>query len=181
MSIVASVLIEAAARIGAPVVKSLLEKHVGGIAGEAGGAVIEAIASQAGVPPEQLPGLPSERLEQAIGVVEGSPDLILAQARSQELGNELMLAEMSQENWFGWLWRPAGMWMFLILIAWLAMFRPIVNAMLWSADTGVQIEVGIDLATFLAIFTIYTGLYMGGHTVMKAIEKAKGRANRGFQ
>jgi hypothetical protein len=173
MSIVASVLIEAAARIGAPVVKSLLEKHVGGIAGEAGGAVIDAIANQAGVVPEQLPQLPAERIERAIEAVEETPDLILAQARSQELGNELMLAEMGQESKFGWMWRPAGMWLMLTLVAWFAVLRPVINAILWANGAGIQIEVGIDLANFLGIFTIYTGLYMGGHTVMKTVEKVK--------
>lgn len=173
MSILASVLIEAATRIGAPVVKSLLEKHVGGIAGEAGGAVIDAIAKQAGVQPEQLPQLPADRIERAIEEVEESPDLILAQARSQELANELMLAEMQKEHWFGWMWRPAGMWLMLSLVAWFAVLRPVVNAILWAIIPGIQIEVGIDLANFLGIFTIYTGLYMGGHTVMKTVEKVK--------
>lgn len=173
MSIVASVLIEAAARAGAPIVKSLLEKHVGGLAGEAGGAVIDAIAKQAGVPPERLPQVPPERLERAIGIVEETPDLILAHARSQELGNELMMAEMQKEHWFGWAWRPAGMWLMLSLVLWYAIVRPVLNAILWGYGTGIQIEVGIDLPNFLGIFTIYTGLYMGGHTVMRTVEKAK--------
>lgn len=173
MSLVASILIETAARIGAPVVKGLLEKHVGGIAGEAGGAVIDAIAKQAGVQPEQLPQLPADQLERAIDIVEESPDLILAHARSQELGNELMLAEMGQESRFGWMWRPAGMWLMLACVAWLMILRPVVNAMLWAWSPGLQIEVGLDIANFVAIFTIYTGLYMGGHTVMKTVEKAK--------
>ncbi len=173
MSIVASVLIEAAARAGAPIVKSLLEKHVGGLAGEAGGAVIDAIAKQAGVPPERLPQVPSDRIEQAIAVVEETPDLILAHARSQELGNELMLAEMGQESKFGWMWRPAGMWLMLACVAWLMILRPVVNAVLWAWSPGLQIEVGLDIGNFVAIFTIYTGLYMGGHTVMRTVEKAK--------
>lgn len=173
MSLVASTLIEAAARIGAPVVKSLLEKHVGGIAGAAGGAVIDAVAKQAGVPPEQLPQLAPERLERAVKSVEQSPDLILAQARSQELGNDLMLAEMAQESRFGWMWRPAGMWLMLACVAWFIILRPVVNALLWAWMPSLQIEVGMDLTNFVAIFTIYAGLYMGGHTVMKTVEKVK--------
>jgi len=175
MSIVASVLIEAAARAGAPIVKSLLEKHVGGLAGEAGGAVIDAIAKQAGVRVEELPRLPPAELEAAVRAVEASPDLILAYARAQELGNELMLAEMQTESRFGWMWRPAGMWLMLFLTGWFAFLRPIVNAALWSTGTGLQIELGLDLATFLGIFTVYTGLYMGGHTVMRAVGKGAGR------
>lgn len=174
MSIVASVLIEAAARVGAPVVKSLLEKHVGVLAGEAGGAVIDAIAKQAGVPPERLPQVPPERLDRAIGIVEETPDLILAHARSQELGNELMMAEMQKEHWFGWAWRPAGMWLMLACIAWLMFVLPVLNAMLWKWSPGIQIQAGIDLPNFFGIFTIFTGLYMGGNTVMRTVEKWKG-------
>lgn len=175
MSIIASILIDAAAKVGAPLVKSMLEKHVGGAASSVGGAVIDAIAGKAGVPVEDLPRLPPAELEAAVGAVEASPDLILAYARSQELGNELMLAEMQTESRFGWMWRPAGMWLMLFLTAWFAVLRPIVNAALWSSGTGIQIETGLDLATFLGIFTVYTGLYMGGHTVMRAVGKGVGR------
>ncbi|KPF47059.1 3TM-type holin [Rhizobium sp. AAP43] len=174
MSVVASILIDVAAKVGAPMVKSILEKHVGGVAGSVGGAVIDAIAGQAGVSPQDLPKLPELQLEAAIGAVEASPEIILAYTRGQELSNELMLAEMNSESRFGWMWRPAGMWLMLFLTAWFAFLRPVVNAALWSAGTAIQIEIGLDLATFLGIFTIYTGLYMGGHTVMKAVAKAKG-------
>lgn len=147
MSIIASVLIEAAARVGAPIVKSLLEKHVSGAAGEAGGAVIDAIAKQASVSPERLPQVPPDRLERAVHLVEETPDLILAHARSQELGNELMRAEMGQESKFGWMWRPAGMWLMLACVAWLMILRPMVNAMLWAWWPGLQIEVGLESRT----------------------------------
>jgi len=59
----------------------------------------------------------------------------------------------------------------LVCIAWFVIVRPLLNALLWATGTGIQIEVGLDLATFLGIFTIYTGLYMGGNTVIRAVKK----------
>ena len=43
--------------------------------------------------------------------------------------------------------------------------------MLWAWTPGLQIEVGMDLANFLGIFTIYTGLYMGGNTLLRSVKK----------
>ena len=171
MSPLISILIGAAAKVGAPIVKGVLEKHLGGTAGELGGEVIDAIAAQAGVTPEQLPSLPPEQIEMAVEAVENiTPELILAQVEQQREANRLMLAEMDKEGWFGWMWRPAGMWMMLACIGWLMVIRPLVNALLWSTGAAVQVEVGIDLATFLGIFTIYTGLYMGGNTLIRTFK-----------
>ena len=161
------ILIGAAAKVGAPIVKGILKKHVGGT-------VIDAIAAEAGVSPERLQSLPEHVVETAIASVEQlTPELILAQVEKQRETNRLMLAEMDKEGWFGWMWRPAGMWMMLACIAWFVMIRPLLNALLWSMGAGVQIEVGLDLATFLGIFTIYTGLYMGGNTLIRTVSKDK--------
>ncbi len=172
MSALASILIGAAARVGATAVKAILEKQVGGVVGEIGGTVIDAIAAQAGVKPEELPTLPDAQLDDAVAKVEPiAPELILAEVEQQKEANRLMLAEMNKDTSFGWLWRPAGMWLMLACIAWYVMVRPLLNALLWATGTGIQIEVGLDLATFLGIFTIYTGLYMGGNTVIRAVKK----------
>jgi hypothetical protein len=175
MSALISILIGAAAKVGAPIVKGILEKHVGGAAGELGGTVVDAIAAEAGVSSERLPSLPEHVIEAAVASVEQiTPELILAQVEQQKEANRLMLAEMDKEGWFGWMWRPAGMWLMLLCIAWFVILRPLVNALLWSFGAAVQIEVGLDLATFLGIFTIYTGLYMGGNTLIRTVKKTDG-------
>jgi len=172
MSPVVSILIGAAAKVGAPIVKGILEKQLGGTAGEIGGTVIDAIAAQAGVTPEEIASLPEPQIEAAVAAVEErTPELILAQVEAQKEANRLMLAEMDKEGWFGWMWRPAGMWLMLVCIAWLVMILPLINAFLWSMGTAVQLEPGLDVATFLAIFTIYTGLYMGGNTLIRTVKK----------
>lgn len=172
MTPIASILIGAAAKVGAPIVKGILEKHVGGAAGQIGGTVIDAIAAQAGVPPEEIPNLPEQHLEEAVAAVEArTPELILAEVEQQKQANAVMLEEMKKDTSFGWLWRPAGMWLMLICIAWFVIIRPVLNALLWTKGAAVQIEVGIDLPTFLGIFVTYTGLYMGGNTLIRSVKK----------
>lgn len=172
MSAIASILIGVAAKVGAPIVKDILQKQVGGIAGEIGGTVIDAIAGKAGVPVEQLPDVPEAVLEQAVKAVEHeTPELLMAHLEQQRETNRLQLAEMQAESKFGWMWRPAGMWLMIACIAWLMFARPLLNALLWSFGSTVQVEVGIDIGTFMGIFTVYTGLYMGGHTALKVFSK----------
>ena len=172
MSALTSILISAAVRVGASTVKSILEQHVGGVAGELGGTVIDAISAQAGVTPDELPTLTEDHLDEAVKQVEKiTPELIIAEVEQQKEANRLMLAEMNKDTSFGWLWRPAGMWLMLACIAWYVAIRPLLNALLWSFGTAVQIEVGLDMPTFLTIFMTYAGLYMGGNTVIRAVKK----------
>ncbi len=175
-AILTGFLVDIAAKIGAPIVKSILQKHVGGTAGELGGVVIDAIAEKAGVPPASLPSVPTPQLEQAVAAVEAeTPDLVAAWTESQREANRLMLAEMQKDTPFGWMWRPAGMWLMLICIGWYVIVRPLLNALLWALGTATQIEIGLDVATFLGIFTIYTGLYMGGNTAKSIFAKGAGK------
>ena len=91
-------------------------------------------------------------LEAAISAVEQeSPQLIEALLESQRQANELMLAEMQKDSAFGWMWRPAGMWMMLAVFGWLAMGRPIVNAFLF---------IGLDLTTRDALHEAWAGRWL---------------------
>lgn len=172
MTVIASILVDVAAKVGAPIVKGLLEQHLGGTASQVGGAVIDAIAERAGVPVEKLQDLPEHQLEEAVKTVDAeSPRLIDALLESQREANKLMLAEMQKESAFGWMWRPAGMWLMLACIAWIMFIRPVTNAILWTWTPSLQIELGMDLANFFGIFTIYTGFYMGGNTILRGLKK----------
>jgi hypothetical protein len=172
MSAVASILIGIAAKVGAPIVKGLLEQHLGGKAGQLGAAVIDAIAERSGVPVEQLETLPPQQLAVAVQEIETEcPAILAAIVERQRQANDLMLAEMKKESSFGWMWRPAGMWLMIACIAWYVFVRPVLNAALWALSPGIQIEMGLDVATFLGIFTVYTGLYMGGNTWLRSGKK----------
>jgi hypothetical protein len=171
-AILTSILIDVAAKVGAPIVKRILKDKVGGVAAELGGTVIDAIATRAGVPPEDLPALPAPQLEAAVAAVEvETPEMILAYNERQQMSNDLMLAEMNKETGFGWLWRPAGMWLMLACVAWYVALRPLLNAALAALGSKVMIDLGIDMSTFLTIFMTYAGLYMGGNTVIRAVKK----------
>ncbi len=93
-AILTGILIEVAAKVGAPIVKKILLDKVGGVAGQLGGTVIDAIATKAGVPPEELQDLPRPQLEEAVAAVEQeTPDLVLAYNERLKLSHDLMLAE----------------------------------------------------------------------------------------
>ncbi len=176
-AIVAGILVDIAAKVGAPIVKSILQKHVGGTAGELGGVVIDAIAERAGVPPADLPAVPAGELEAAVKQVEElSPELVAAWTESQRETNRLMLEEMRKETAFGWLWRPAGMWLMLVCVAWYIVVRPLLNAVLAAAGSPAEIAIGMDIGNFVGVFTVYCGLYMGGNTAMRIWPKGASKA-----
>ena len=101
-TVLASILIEAATKVGAPIVKQLLEKHLGGTAGEIGGMIIDAIAGKAGVAPDDLPSVPAKDLEAAVAAAEAeTPQLVATWVEQQREANRLMLAEMDKnESWW---------------------------------------------------------------------------------
>lgn len=158
MSALAAILIGVAGKVGAPIVKELLERHVGGAGAAIGGAVIDAIAGKAGVAPDALPGLPSDQLEAAVRAAEAdTPELISAWARQQELANELMRTEMDKGPVLSWAWRPLTMWLIGFLWLWSLVAVPVVNATLRGS-------VPIYLDELVWLTTAYMALYMGGHT-----------------
>ena len=161
-AILASILIDVAARVGAPIVKSLLEKHVGGAAGEIGGMVIDAIAGKAGVAPGALPSLPAKDLEAAVAAVEAeTPGLVAAWVDQQREANRLMLAELDRsESWWTWAWRPAWMWFLGFLFLFRLVLVPIADAIL-----GSDVAAAVDLPTMMTLTAWFMGLYMGGHTL----------------
>lgn len=158
MSALAAILAGVAARVGAPLVKELLERHVGGTGAAIGGAIIDAIAGKAGVPAEDLPSLPPDRLEAAVRAVEDeTPELVAAWARQQELANELMRTEMDKGPAWTWAWRPATMWLIGFLWVWSLVLVPALNVALRAA-------VPTHLPDLVWLTTAYMALYMGGHT-----------------
>ncbi|WP_331373760.1 3TM-type holin [Sinorhizobium chiapasense] len=172
MSVIVTSIILAAAKVGAPIVKGILEKHVGGAAGEVGGAVIDAIAESAGVAPEALPSVPAKELEAAVADVETrAPEIIQAYTASQRETNRLYLAEMDKQSNFGWMWRPAGMWLMLVCVAWYVMIVPLLNALLAALGAHTTITLIVDFASFVTIFMTYCGLYMGGNTILRSVKK----------
>lgn len=172
-TVLASILIEAATRVGAPIVKQLLEKHLGGAAGEIGGMVIDTIAGKAGVPPDDLPSVPAKELEAAVAATETeTPQLVATWVEQQREANRLMLAEMDKsESWWTWAWRPAWMWFLGFLFLFRLVLLPIADAAL-----GSDIAASVDISTMMTLTAWFMGLYMGGHTLKDLAVKWAGRS-----
>lgn len=169
MSALISILVGAAAKVGAPIIKKILEDKIGGTAGELGGVVIDAIAGKAGVGPQDLPTLPAHELEAAVSAVEAeTPELIAAWNGQQRETNRLMLEEMKKETAFGWLWRPAGMWLMLGIVAWYIVLLPLLNTLLSAAGARAGVAMIVSFSDFMPVFMAFVGLYMGGNTVIRA-------------
>lgn len=153
------ILIGIASQVGAPIIKGILTKHVGEIAGSAAEQVIKTVAEQAGATPETLETVDSTVLAQAVTTTEAqTPELIAEWVKSQQLSNELQLAEMAKEQTWTWAWRPAWMWMLAFIWFYAFMLRPIANAAF-----GASIE-AVDLSLLMTLTGAYLALYMGGHT-----------------
>jgi len=170
------ILIEIARKVGAPLVKGLLQKHLHGAAGDVAGSIVDAIAGKAGVAPEALPSVPEKQLEAAVSAVEAeTPDILLAWNEQQRLANQLMMKEIESGPFWSWAWRPAGM--YLIGFFWLlyVLVYPLLNLFLRLFGTTTELQTMVDVATLLAISGGFISLYMGGYTALKGIEKWKGQ------
>ncbi len=167
-----TILIAAAARVGAPLVKTLLEKHFGGIAGEIGGTIIETIAANAGVSPGELSQLPAEELDAAVRVTEDqAPELVAQWNIQQAQAIALQKAEMDKgEATWTWAWRPAWMWFLGLLWAFRAIAVPVVDA-----SVGSDMAAALPLDALFWLTTVFSGFYMGGHTLKDAMTKWLGR------
>lgn len=170
--IVGTLLLDVARRVGAPILKGVLECHIGGAAGEIGGTIIDAVAERIGVSPADLPGHDPEVLERAVREVEAAAPEILVQWNVQQAQSiALQKAEMDKgEAAWTWAWRPAWMWFLGFLWLFRIVLVPIVDAGLGSAIAS---AVPLDALSWLT--TLFAGLYMGGHTVKDAMAKWMGR------
>jgi len=165
----AAILIGVAAKVGATMVKTVLEgklgSSIGGAAGDLAGTVIDTIASKAGVQPAELPNVPAKELEQAVVATEAmTPELIALWQAGVEGQFALLQAEQS-EAWYQSAWRWG--WMYLLAIYWTA-YILVFPAL---AAAGIDVE-RIDVAVLLTLTTWFISLYMGGHTVKALGESA---------
>lgn len=168
-ALLTSLIVDAAAKIGAPLIRDVLGQKFGKTGSVVADAVIGVIADKAGVEPAALPSCPPDKLDEAILAAEYDvPAIIEASVKQQAEANRLMLAEMDKGSTWTWAWRPAFMWAILVFWTWVLVVIPFLNAV-----AGLAISLPY-MDQLLTISLAYIGLYMGGHT---AKEFAKGRKN----
>jgi hypothetical protein len=165
-----AVILGMAAKIGAPIIKDIIEKRIGGATGDLAGTVIDAVVSKVGVPAEELASAPVGRLEEAVREVEQqTPELIALWAAGLKGQFDLLQAETKEGLWASaWRWG----WMYLLAFLWLCAFLlfPVLKAF------GIALD-PIDSATLMTLTGWFISLYMGGHTVKEigrqAVEAVK--------
>jgi hypothetical protein len=170
MSAIGAILAGVASKVGATLVKNVLEGRLGASVGQAGGdlagTVIDTIAEKAGVAPEKLPDLPEKDLGAAIRETEAiAPELI--QLWQAGLAGQFALLQAEQnEAWFQSAWRWGWMYLLAFFWTWRIIILPVINA---GSEAAIE---AIDLAVLLTLTTWFISLYMGGHTVKALGESA---------
>jgi len=167
---ITSILIGAAAKVGAPIVKGVLEKHVGGLTGTLAGTVVDQVAERLGVEPEALPSVDQSELGDAVSEVNANmPELIALYEKGLQGQFALLLAEQAEGFWqSAWRWG----WMYLLAFLWICAFLlfPVLRVF------GIYIDT-IDSATLMTLTGWFISLYMGGHTLKEfgkqAVEAVK--------
>lgn len=170
MAPIIAVILGAAAKVGAPVVKSILEKHVGGLAGSLAGSIVDQVAERVGVEPEALPQADPQIVENAVRDIEAAGPELIALYQAGLKGQFALLQAEGKEGFWPSAWRWG--WMYLLAFFWLCAFLifPVAKAF------GLVID-PIDAAQLLTLTGWFITLYMGGHTVKEfgkqAIEAVK--------
>ena len=170
MSTLASILLTAAGDLAVPIIKKILGDKLSGEGGEIAGKVIDAIAEKAGVSPDALPSLPADDLRDAIVATEPVvADILVQHVESQRLMNETLKAELDKggPTWT-WAWRPGWMWLLAFVWLYALILRPLTNA---AFDASIE---AVDLGILMTLTGVFTGLYMGGHTALRGIDKWRG-------
>lgn len=171
MSALTGMLIGIAAKVGAPLVKEVLQRQVGGVAGEVAGGVIDMIAGKLGVRVEDLDKQDPAELGNAIfEVEEQNAEILRLNLESQRETTKLLLApiETKQPLWT-WAWLPCWQWFLLIAWFWRVILGPTVNG-----ATGATVEL-ISVTDLGWITTVYMGLHMGGNTAKDFFQKRWGK------
>lgn len=166
-------LIAIAVQAGLPSIAAILQRKLGDAGGGLAADVLGAIASRAGVTPDQLDATAAEnpgRLIDAMRQVEPmTPELIALYTRGLEHQFTLLQAEMAEGGWKA-SWRPAGMWFVLFLWLWQVVILHVANA-IWRIALP-----PMPWDQLIYFSGLYMGLYMGGHTIKDAVAKLAGAA-----
>ncbi|MCO5092681.1 hypothetical protein [Bosea sp. (in: a-proteobacteria)] len=137
-------LVQALVKAGAPVLGTVIGGPVGALATAAIGALADALGTQA----------TPEAVKEAI---ETKPEAtVIVRQVEAERGQELatyaaLVAQEGERGWFYSAWRPAGMWLVLIMWPFAVVLAPF-------------FRISVPMADLVAFTGLYLTLYMGGHT-----------------
>lgn len=173
-----SVLINLAARVGAPLVERALAGRIGQDNVDLAKTVLATVATYAGLSATEVENWAGsddeaqrDTIEQAVLMAEADMPELIALHQSELEGKMRLLEAEQREPFWAWAWRPAGMWA-------LGFFWFYNIALLHWLNAYFKIALPpVDFAVLLQISALYMSLYMGGHTVKDVMAKwAGGRA-----
>jgi ABC-type dipeptide/oligopeptide/nickel transport system permease component len=164
-----SILATLALQSGLPLIEKLLSKKIGDQGGALATGVISAIATRAGVLPDEVEALadatPGKVIEAMREVERASPELLAAYDRDLQLQLATLAAEKDDPAWMR-AWRPGWMYLLGFLWLWNLVILHVANAV-WKIALP-----PLPTTDLLALTGLFLSLYMGGHTVLRALGKA---------
>ncbi|MEO0861123.1 MAG: 3TM-type holin [Pseudomonadota bacterium] len=166
----ASALIGLAAEVGAPLVRRILERRVGGGNAKLAIDVAGAVARRAGIDVSELDAQAASRNPQVMTAIRDvetgeAAELIAVYAEEADARLALLSAESAEtEPRWKSAWRPAMMYLIGFFWLWSIIIVPV------SATFGIALDVP-DLGLLMQLTLVYLSLYMGGHTVKAVAER----------
>ncbi len=164
-----SALAALALQSGLPIIEKLLTRKLGDKGGLLASEVLRAIAGRAGVVPEELEALAESNAPRALDAMREvdrqSPELIALYAAGLQGQFDLLKSEQADPEWMR-AWRPGWMYLLGFLWLWNLVLLHIANAF-WKTALPPQ-----PTDVLLGLTSLFLALYMGGHTVLRALGKA---------
>jgi len=151
-------------KAGAPILKGLLEKEVGGTAGQIGSVVIDTLGAALGVEPTAEAIVAKHAtdpvsVEATIREYENNKEWIAYMVAATAGRDRMIEREDARESFFSWAWRPAMSWLVIFLFGWAMVLVPLANAAFGAAIIAPSTA---DILQFAGIWLV---IYGGGHTV----------------
>lgn len=155
-----------AAQAGIKLVERVLTRRLGDQAGQVAHDVLAHVAERAGVVPGDLEALAEREPARVVAALrETEPVVPELLAHELEMFRARLAAEETEPYWMR-AWRPGMMYLIGFLWVWNIVLLHVANAV-W--------KVALPPAPWDVLMTLtgtYAALYMGGHTVLRAIGKA---------
>jgi hypothetical protein len=168
MSVLAGILAGIAAKVGAPIIKGILEQTVGGQVSEIGGKVIDEIAAQAGVARDQLEAtieLHPESINAIVKETEADMPRLIALWQTGLQGQFALLQAETAKGGLDSAWRWGWMYLLGFFWAWLIVIVPVLNLFMRLSGSAATLEMIVTISTVLTLTSWFIALYMGGHTL----------------
>lgn len=167
-----SVIAALAGQAGMKLINKVLTDKLGDTGGELAGAVLSDIAQRAGLPVEALEaeaqGNPGRIIDAMREVEKSAPDLVAMHAAEVQYQLARLQLEETEPYWMR-AWRPGMMYLIGFFWAWNITILHVCNAIWRIALPPAPWDILITLTG------MYIGLYMGGHTLLRALGKAGGK------